>query len=209
MGEGRTEDDEERLVERAARGDASAVEELLHRHLPRLKAWVRMRCGPRLLAQESSSDVVQSICRDVLQNFDRFRYPGEAAFRAWLYATAARKVADRAEYWRAERRDPGRIVRPTPAEGDDAPDVGEADAFRSVCSPSAVAMGRETMEAIERAFARLGEPQREIILLARLAGLTHVQIAERLGIGAGAARMRLFRALGELAEALKEEGVDG
>ncbi len=200
--------DERELVERAVGGDSAAVEELLCRHMPRLRAWVRLRCGPALRAQESASDVVQSICRDVLRNLEQFRYPGEAAFRAWLYATAARKVADRAEYWRAARRDPARLE---PLEGhvlSGNPNVAEQEAFRSVCSPSEAAMGLETMERIERAFARLPEPQREVILLSRLAGLSHAEIGERLDLPAATVRMRLFRALGDLADELRREGIE-
>ena len=75
-------------------GDRRAVQQLLERHLPSLRAYVRLRAGAVIPRHESGSDLVQSVCRDVLENLDRFRYPGEAAFRAWLYATALRKIAD-------------------------------------------------------------------------------------------------------------------
>ncbi len=192
------------LAERAAKGDSAAVAELLERHLPALHAWIRLRCGPKLRALESSSDVVQSTCRDVIENLDRFVFPSEAAFKAWLYKTAERKIADRAEYWNAERRDPARLVRPHTPQ-DDGGSVAPRDLsaiYATVCSPSEMAMGLEAQERIERAFQSLSDEHREVILLARLAGMSHAEIAESLSIAPGTARMRLFRALGELSERL-------
>ena len=40
-----------------------------------------------LRAMESTSDIVQSVCREILQHKDRFQYPGEDGFRRWLYTT--------------------------------------------------------------------------------------------------------------------------
>ncbi len=197
--------DSQPLLERAAGGDARAVDELLALHLPALRVFVRLRVGPALRARESASDIVQSACRDVLQNLDRWQYDGEAGFKAWLYATALRKIADRAEYWGAQKRDAAREVRLGAAS-----DGGEVlEVYRSVASPSQEAAGREAMERLEAAFDRLDDGEREVIVLARVAGLTHAQIGERLGIAETAARKRLFRALASLAAALGEAGAPG
>jgi RNA polymerase sigma-70 factor (ECF subfamily) len=192
------------LVERATRGDARAIESLLERNLPTLRAWVRLRCGPVLRARESSSDIVQSACREVLENLDRFRWNGEAGFRAWLYATAMRKIADRAEHWGAQKRDAAREV-PLHAPGPDG-DTQVLDVYRSFCSPSAIATGRETMERIERAFERLTGDERDVIVLARIAGLSGPELAAELKCTEAAARQRLFRALARLSEALEQLG---
>lgn len=196
----------QQLVERATRGDAGAVEALLAQNLPALRAWVRLRCGPVLRSRESASDIVQSACREVLQHIDRFRWNGEAGFRAWLYATTARKIADRADHWQAQRRDAAREV-PLRAPGPDG-DTQVLDVYRSFCSPSAVAVGRETMERIERAFESLNDGEREIVVLSRIAGLSGAEIAERLQCSEAAARQQLFRALARLAKALEQQDPD-
>ena len=190
------------LVARVRAGDGAALEALLNRHLPGLRAYVRLRCGPALRARESTSDIVQSACRDVLGDLSRFQYGGDAGFRAWLYATALRKIADRAEYWGAQRRDAGREVQlPATSGGGD----GLAGLLAGLPSPSAAAMGREAMERLERAFDRLADEDREVIVLSRVVGLTHTEISEQLGLTAGACRMRLFRALAALSEVLGGE----
>ena len=194
----------QQLVERATQGDTQAVELLLAQNLPALRAWVRLRCGPMLRARESASDIVQSACREVLEHLDRFRWNGEAGFRAWLYATTARKIADRADHWQAARRDAARHV-PLHAPGPDG-DTQVLDVYRSFCTPSAVAIGHETMERIERAFETLNECEREVIVMSRIAGLSGPEIAAQLECSEAAARQRLFRALAHLAEALERVG---
>jgi len=159
--------DDAALVDAAVAGNASAIEQLLERHLPGLRAYVRLRAGAGLRARESSSDIVQSVCRDVLENMGRFRYPGEAAFRAWLYATAMRKIADRAEYWRAAMRDPAREVRLSPGSAtrpSGTDDARLAEVYRaSFFSPSQAAMGREALVRLESAFEKLPEDYREMM----------------------------------------------
>jgi RNA polymerase sigma-70 factor (ECF subfamily) len=191
------------LVALASRGDLPALEELLERHIPGLRAYVRLRCGPVLRAKESASDIVQSACRDVLQNIGQFHYGGEAGFKAWLYEAATRKILDRAEYWGAGKRNAAREAAPQGTQGA-ADDRRLADVYATLGTPSAAAMGREALDRIECGFERLSEDEREVVVLARLVGLSHAEIATRLGCSEGAARLRLFRALATLAQALED-----
>ncbi|MBL8897192.1 MAG: sigma-70 family RNA polymerase sigma factor [Planctomycetes bacterium] len=189
------------LIESAFAGDAAAVHALIERNLPGLRAYVRLRCGPAMRLKESTSDIVQSTCRDVLENVERFRYRGEAGFRAWLFATAMRKIADRAEYWGAAKRAAGREV---PLHDEERSTRGVRQLYASICSPSQEAMGNEAAERLEAAFDRLSDDEREVIVLARVVGLTHTELAEQLGISVAASRTRLFRALASLSQALGE-----
>ena len=209
------------LLLRLEQGDDAAMDALLAQHLPGLRAYVRLRCGAALRARESASDIAQSACRDVLENIDRFRWNGESGFRAWLYATALRKIADRNEYWTAQKRDMHRDVSlqalaGASAGGESGPghtgaggaelatgaDSPLAAIYRGLCSPSQNAMGREALDRLEAAFDTLDDEQREIIVLARVVGQSHAEIAERLQCTASNARLRLFRALAALSEAL-------
>ena len=182
-----------RLVQAAAGGDAEAVRALVEDHLPRLRAFVRLRCGAALRARESASDLVQSACRDVLANLDGFQWEGEAAFRSWLYTAAARKVADRAEYWQAQRRDVAR----------DAPDEQALlEVYRRSATPSQVAMGRESLERIESAFDELPDDYREAVVLSRVLGLPRAEVARRMGKTEVSVRHLLFRGLAQLGRRL-------
>lgn len=190
------------LAEAAARGDQAALRELLERHLPELRAFVRLRAGPLVRARESSSDIVQSVCREVLEKGERFRFASESAFRQWLFTTALRKLVDRREHWLAAKRDAGR-EQPIGPESGALDEERLVAAYRRLSSPSGHAVAREEIERLEAAFDRLSEDHREVITLARILGLSHAQIAERMGRSEGATRMLLARALAELAAILR------
>ncbi len=186
-------EDVSRLIESAQRGDATALDALLGRYLPGLRAFVRLRAGPTVRAHESASDIAQSVCREVLQNLSTFKYGGETGFKHWLYATALRKLQKRDEHWRAQKREAARVV------GDEQ---ALLDAYRNVSSPSRRAMAKEELARIEKAFDELGDDEREVITLARVVGLPHKEIAEAMGRTEGATRVLLHRALAKLAEKL-------
>src|SRR5688572_28234676 len=94
--------------------DPAEIEELLEQHLPALRAFVRLRMGPTLRSKESASDLVQSACREVLENADRYRFQGDENFKRWLFTTALRVVKNKAKFWQREKRDAGREVRQRP-----------------------------------------------------------------------------------------------
>jgi len=191
------------LVELARSGSVPAVDELLEGHLPGLRAFIRLRSGPIVRGRESASDIAQSVCREVLENVDRFQHGGEVGFKRWLYTSALRKLQDRAEYWRRQKRDIGREVPISPAGGS----LAELSlAYRSVSSPSMQAMGNEDVARIEAAFDELTDGDREVITLARIVGLSHKQIAETLGKSEGACRVALNRALARLSTLLDDGG---
>lgn len=188
------------LFERARGGDGRAVSELVERYLPSLRAYVRLRHDPSLAARESSSDVVQSVCRELLVNLDAIEWRGESAFRAWLYTAVRRKLADRAAYLRAARRD---IGREEPAAADDADDSRLLACYAALGSPSGDAMGRELLARMEAAFARLPADYREVIVLSRIVGLDRAAVAEHMGRSAASVRNLLARGLARLAEELE------
>lgn len=192
------------LVERASQGDKPAIAELLERHLPGLRAFVRLRAGPQIRAKESASDLVQSVCLEILQHLDRFKYRGEAGFKHWLYTTALRKIMKRYEYYHAAKRDAGREVRPRRISST-AGDEALMECYRSFSTPSRHAMFHEQLDRVESAFQKLSEDYRTVILLARIVGLSRAEIAEKMGRSETAVRSLLSRALSQLAEVMDQE----
>lgn len=180
------------LIARAAQNDRAALEELLVQQLPGLAAYLRLRMGPVLRAKESASDLVQSLCREVLADLPRFEYRGEAAFRAWLYAQARHKLVDKHRYLVAEKREPGR-ERPADADGT------VLDLYGSLCTPSRDLSTREAIARIERSFDALPDDYKEAITLHRMVGLSHAEIAAQMGRSEGAVRNLVYRGLAQLA----------
>ena len=162
------------------------LQELLERHLPDLRAYLRRRARGLLAARESASDLAQSVCREVIEHVDRFEHGAEESFRAWLYRTAERKLVSRYRYYTAIKRDGG----PPESDGPLPP------------TPSQQVAAREELAAAEAALARLEAPYREAILLSRIEGLSHAEIARRMGRSEGAVRNLVYRGLAQVAKEL-------
>ena len=188
---------EDALVGRASRGDADAIETLLAQHAPALAGFVRRKAGD-LTAKESSSDLVQSVCREVLEGLaaGKFDYRGEEAFRSWLYDAALYKIQNRRRYWRAQRREGAREVA-APRSDDSA--QGQAELARSTRTPSRDAVDREERGELAELLDELPERYRLVVELAHLEGCPHREIARRMDIGEEASRQLLNRALARLA----------
>ena len=198
------EPDARSVLERAQAGDPGAVEALLREHLPGLRGFVRMNLGRSLREKEQSGDVVQSICREVLEGLGGLRHASDASFRSWLYVTAARKIQHRLEHWRAQKREAGR-EQPLDAGASGSGFGPELlGCYRSFCTPSEDLASREEIERIEAAFDRLPEDHRRVIALVKVARLPHADAARELGRSESATRMLLYRALAQLAETLRE-----
>ncbi|MFO0981706.1 MAG: sigma-70 family RNA polymerase sigma factor [Planctomycetota bacterium] len=181
-------------IESAIGGDEQAIHALLTQHLAGLRAFLRLRMGPELRAKESASDLVQSVCLDLLRNMGRYQYRSDANFRRWLYLTAMRKVSNKVAYYRRERRDVAREA--------DVESVGAA--YGTLSTPSRGAMQREEVERLERVFDSLAPDHREVLTLSRLVGLSHREIAEIMGRSETATRSLLVRALAALSKALEQ-----
>lgn len=191
--------------------DEAEFERLLGDSLPALRAYVRARLGPMLAAHESASDVVQSVCRELLVERHDLEYRGEAAFRGWLFSAALHKVWQRDRYWRAEKR-----AEKGPQKGHDG--HGQTDAtseeqahdllqgYAHLMTPSRETSAREQVSKLEQALAALSDGDRELIALVKIAGLPHAEVAARTGKSEEACRQGLRRALVRLAAVLDAAG---
>lgn len=173
------------------------VPALIAAHLPALRAFVRLNVDSFLRERESCSDLVQSVCKDLLGRHGTFEWRDPRAFRNWLYTAVLNKIRDHERWFHAEKRDPAREVRL-----DDAGDL--ARCYSSVLSPSQHAIAKERAELLERAFERMPESYREVLTLSRILGQSHEEIAESLGKTATNVRVLLCRALARLTTVLAE-----
>lgn len=183
----------------AGRIDQDAIRALLEQHLPGLQAFLRQRMGGACAAKESSADLAQSVCREVLQRLadGRLQYHSAAEFRQWLYNAALFKVQDRHKYWGRERRGAGVEVPPVDGATTDR-------RFRSLRTPSQDAILEEKLSRFEAALAELPPEQQRVVVLARIEGRSHREIAAELSITESHSRVLLARALARLARRCDE-----
>jgi len=189
------ESNERETVERASRGDEQALSDLLARHLPMLEAYFRLKTGPALLAHESVSDLVQSVCLDVLSELGGFEYRGEAEFRAWLVKHARSKLSERWRYWQRAKRAQDRVR----FASDRSSGASLEELLACFLTPSRNAIGKEELHRLETALERLPEEMREAILLRRIVSLPYTEIAKILGKNEGAVRNLVYRGTARVA----------
>ncbi len=187
------------LLRSSASGDHEAINELLVRYLPALHAFVRLRAGEAFRGRESSSDLVQSVCREVLAEAGDYTYRGEAAFKNWLFTAATNKVIDRHRFHHREKRDAAREVAADDRSGE------LYAAYASIGTPSQQIAQQEAITRIEAAFEQLPPQQREVIALSRIGKLTYAEIAAETGRTETAVRGLVVRGLSKLSQLLDRD----
>jgi RNA polymerase sigma-70 factor (ECF subfamily) len=152
------------LVRRARGGDRDAFATLVARHQSTLVA-----CCRRMVGADRAADAAQDAIVTALLSLDRLRDPEK--FGAWLVGIGLNAC-------RAMLRDRA----PAPPPGGPADDT------------SALAEAHDLAARVRAAIADLPAGQRDAVTLFYLAGLTHAEAAEHLGIPPGAVKTRLHKA---------------
>jgi RNA polymerase sigma-70 factor, ECF subfamily len=184
-------------ISRAAAGDTGALDEIFRRNLGPLVAFIRMKAGGIVTANETPMDLAQSVCREVLQDFDQFEAAGEVAFRSWLFLHATRKIASRYRYHKRDKRDVGRAV---PLADHEAKTLIET--YRGVATPSRYATSKEEVDRIEDAIRKLPEDQRDAVMMAKMMNLDYSEIARQMTRSESSVRGLVARGLAVLAASL-------
>jgi RNA polymerase sigma-70 factor (ECF subfamily) len=201
--------DTERLLDRAAAGDAAARGALLIRHRDRLRRMLAVRLDPRLAARVDPSDVVQDTLAEADRRLDDYLHERPLPFYPWLRQLASDRLgAEYRRHVRAGRRSVGREV--PPAELPEGSVVALADRLLDRGpGPSEAARREERREQVRRALAALPPPEREVLALRYLEELSAREVGAVLGVGEEAAKKRALRALRRLQELLEPRGTGG
>ncbi len=187
-------DPEVALMLRVQRGDETAFPELFRRLAPRVHQYIRRLVGHEARAEEVTQDVFVQIYRF------RDRWRPERRLAAWVFTIATHLALN-------ELRRPERQLRVdlwddrrSAAAGGEGPSLADS---RSTAPEERVA-GRELLVALEAAVATLPPKQRAALLLSRVDGLAHRDVAAVLGSTEGAVKALLFRATQTLKDRLKD-----
>jgi RNA polymerase sigma factor (sigma-70 family) len=162
--------DDASLVRRARRGDRDAFSSLLARHEPLLRRTCRRAASGD---DDLAADAAQEAMLTAMLALARLR--DDDRFGAWLAGIGLNAVRH--------------LLRDRRAQAPPAPDVavdgGDPDAALDAAGIAA---------RIRRAIATLPPGQRDAVALYYLAGLTHAEAAEHLGVPPGAVKTRLHKA---------------
>ena len=174
--------EEAALLARIVERDERAVEELYARYSGPLYSLAYQVTRADRFAQ----DVVQEVFIAVWKDAARFD-PTKGSVGPWLFSLARHKAID------LVRREAN--VRKRTADVDltftEAPDDVDHEVWLNL-----------RRDRVREAIAELTDAQRQALELAFLSGLTHVEVAERLGIPLGTAKTRIRSALLRLRDVL-------
>ena len=175
------------LVDRIKRGDAAALDALHERYSSPVYSLV----WKILQNPEDAEDVALDVFWQVWQQADRYD-PSRGAPPAWIFTVARSRAIDRL---RARHRREDRTI------SFDDPAVN-LDPLDEQAAPDQVASFRQTRDAVRAAVTTLSAVQREAVELAFFKGLTHVEIAEKLGQPLGTIKTRIRHGLIKLRKTL-------
>lgn len=179
------------VIARAGAGDERALEEVLARLAPVLRAAISIPRGFRSVV--SPDDILQLTFIDVFQKIEAFEFRGWVALRAWGLTIARRNLADALRGLSADRRGGGRVPASLSERSRGAEDGCQVPS-RAV-SPSHAAWRSELRGAVHLALRRLPEPSRTVLRLLDLEHRSVHQVAARLGKTPCAVHMIRLRAL--------------
>jgi len=186
------------LVALAKEGDEAAVGQLCSVYGERVRRIIRLRLDQKLRPKLDSVDVVQDALILALDGLKDFTYKNEGDFLRWLSRIAENRLRDLVDKFHADKRDVHKEI-PFKKKGrsTESGSVGAPEPIRDT-TPSVIVSKKEALDRLEKALDELKPEYKEIIVLKRIEGLSHAEIAERLGKNTGAVRMLLARAMAAL-----------
>lgn len=170
------------LMQRLARGQMSALAEIVHRHQDSIRS-IAFRMTGRW-------DVADDIAQEAFLRVHRSAgsYRPSAAFRTWLYRIVVNLCLDRAK-----------SPRPATLPADER---GIPDA---IATPPDQLIRQERVNLLRAAIGQLPERQQMALVLHRFDGLSYAQISQTTGWSESAVESLLVRAYDQLRQRLREQ----
>jgi RNA polymerase sigma-70 factor (ECF subfamily) len=184
------------LVERAKGGDMRAYDLLVIKHQRRIHRLVANIVGDRDLA----FDVVQETFISAWQALGQFR--GDAQFYTWLRSIAA-NMAKRMLQELKRDQVPGKTGQETDDHGEKDGTFPRENDLSTDSTPETELAGREIVQKVQRALARLPEKLRYAVTLREIEGLDYEEIAQAMNCSVNTVRSRIFRAREAIAAEIK------
>lgn len=199
-------DDSQGLWQRAAAGDAHAAHQLLELHRDRLRAMIALRLDHRLSARIDPSDVLQETFVEAHRKFPEYVRTQPIPFYPWLRKIAWERIV---QLHRQHLLAQARTVRREEQVDFALPDQSAFDLARRLIhqgsSPSRQAQVEELKARIRSALGRLGQKDREVLVLRFLEQMSIEETAATLELSQEAVKSRQRRALVRFSELIDDK----
>ena len=182
---------DQKLVERAQRGDKHAFELLVSKYQRKLA-----RLLSRFIRDSTEvEDVTQEAFIKAYRALPTFR--GDSAFYTWLYRIGINTAKN---YLVAMGR---RAPTTTDIDSEEAEGFEDGEQLRDLNTPENEMMSRQVAETVNQTLEELPEELRTAITLREIEGLSYEDIANIMNCPIGTVRSRIFRAREAIAERLR------
>ena len=186
------------LVSLAKDGDQPAINQLCRIYGERVRRIIRLRLDQKLRPKLDSVDVVQDALILALGGLKDFTYRNEGDFLRWLCRIAENKLHDILKKFHADKRDIRKEISfKQEGSSTDGWFYGAAEPIGTT-TPSVIMRKKEALDRLEKALDTLKPEYKEVIVLKKIEGLSHTEIAEKLGKSTNAVPTLLFRAMAAL-----------
>jgi RNA polymerase sigma-70 factor (ECF subfamily) len=185
----------QQLVTLAKAGDDDALDRLCRVYGEHVRRIIRLRLNRELRVKLDSMDLVQDALINALQGLEDFKYENEGDFLRWLSRIAQNALGHHLEKLHADKRDIRREVRLNEHESTTGGQLAGPAGTAKVTTPSMIMSRKEELDKLEKAIDELKPEHKEVVVLAKVEGLSYKEIGERLGKSADAIGMLLSRAM--------------
>jgi len=181
------------LVTLAKGGNELALEQLCSVYGERVLRIIRLRMGKELRSKLESMDMVQDVLMYAFRDL-------EGDLLRWLGKIAENRIRDNLDKLHADKRD---IRKEIPLQedasksGDDRARVLDPARYTT---PSVILSKKEELDRLEKAIDKLKPEYKEVIIWAKIDGLSYKEIGNRLGKSADVAGHLLLRAMVSLTD---------
>ena len=185
----------QQLVTLAKAGDHDALDWLCRVYGERVRRIIRLRMGRELRVKLDSMDVVQDAFLNALRGLEDFKYENEGDFLKWLSRITQNALGHRLEKLHAEKRDIRREVRFDEFRPTTKGQLSGIPVPIKVTTPSVIMSRKEDLDKLEKAIDKLKPEHKEVIVLAKIEGLSYKEIGQKLSKSTDAVGMLLSRAM--------------
>ena len=181
------------LLNRYLSGDQRAISQLIERHTPRVRDYIRMMVKDRDVAD----DIMQENFIKVVRVIDDGRYADNGKFLSWVLRIAHNQVID---YFRANKNSKA---------------VNESDAGYNMLGTLRFAestvedrmISQQIETDVRRLVDMLPDEQREVVMMRYYSGMSFQEIADQTEVSINTALGRMRYALINLRRMIKENNV--